>query len=389
MKKSVGLNFGFIGIGQCGGNIANEFNKLGYKSIAINTSNTDLLKLDSIQKNNRLLINTGVQGAGKNPEIGRRALEEHIESVMRLIGQVFNNDMDMLYVCAGLGGGTGSGIAPLLTRILTEQGFQVGMIVTIPSKIESPKVQIVALNAFEEISQIEGISSLFVVDNAKSAQLPSQMGFKTKYSIINENIALKLDQINKLTMEATDVAFDARDFHTLISVRGYAIISSVSIGDISELKETEVLAQNVRKALETSIYADTEFNRSRGAAFLFELPEGGGHYITEQAVLKMQEELGMPFEMFTGIYERRGMKRDVKLHVVATGLPFPFERLREIQTDLETKADGFQALFEKSQTQVYKGSGKDLLSRFVNPATPVREKPAGESTLDKLLKKRK
>ena len=347
MKKSVGLNFGFIGIGQCGGNIANEFNKLGYKSIAINTSNTDLLKLDSIQKNNRLLINTGVQGAGKNPEIGRRALEEHIESVMRLIGQVFNNDMDMLYVCAGLGGGTGSGIAPLLTRILTEQGFQVGMIVTIPSKIESPKVQIVALNAFEEISQIEGISSLFVVDNAKSAQLPSQMGFKTKYSIINENIALKLDQINKLTMEATDVAFDARDFHTLISVRGYAIISSVSIGDISELKETEVLAQNVRKALETSIYADTEFNRSRGAAFLFELPEGGGHYITEQAVLKMQEELGMPFEMFTGIYERRGMKRDVKLHVVATGLPFPFERLREIQTDLETKADGFQALFKR------------------------------------------
>ena len=85
MQNKIGLNFGFIGVGQCGGNIANEFNKLGYKSIAINTSNTDLMKLNNIQKNNRLLINTGVQGAGKNPEIGRRALEEHIESVMRCV----------------------------------------------------------------------------------------------------------------------------------------------------------------------------------------------------------------------------------------------------------------------------------------------------------------
>ena len=389
MQNKIGLNFGFIGVGQCGGNIANEFNKLGYKSIAINTSNTDLMKLNNIQKNNRLLINTGVQGAGKNPEIGRRALEEHIESVMRLIGQVFNEDIDMIYVCAGLGGGTGSGIAPLLTQILIEQGFEVGMIVTIPSKIESPKVQFVALNAFEELSRIEGMGSLFVVDNAKSIQLPNQMGFKTKYSIINENIAIKLHEINRLTMEASDVAFDARDFHTLIAMRGYAIISSIPINDISELKETEVLAQNVREALENSIYANTEFSQSRGAAFLFELPEGGGHYITEQAVLKMQQELGMPFELFTGIYEQKTRKRDVKLHVVAAGLPFPFDRLEDIQTELEEKADGFHNLFERSRTQSFKGSGKDLLNRFVTPVSTVKEKPTGESTLDKLLKKKK
>jgi len=387
--ENVGLNFGFIGIGQCGGNIANEFGKLGYKSIAINTSSTDLMKLNYIQKNNRLLINTGVQGAGKNPEIGRRALEEHIESVIHLIGQVFDEEIDMIFVCAGLGGGTGSGIAPLLTQILVEQGLEVGMIVTIPSKMESPKVQIVALNAFEEISQIEGIGSLFIVDNAKSVQLPSQMGFKIKYSIINENIALKLDKINRLAVEAADVAFDARDLHTLITMRGCTIISSTTISDISQLKETEVLAQGVREALERSIYANTEFSNSRGAAFLFELPEGGAHYVTEQAVMKMQRELGMPFELFTGIYEQKNRKRDVVLHVVATGLPFPFRRLEEIQTELEEKAEGFQSLFERNRTQTFKGSGRDLLSRFVTSQVIFKEKPQGESTLDKLLKKRK
>src|SRR5690554_4876873 len=164
MKNQIGLNFGFIGIGQCGGNIANEFTKLGYKAIAINTAKSDLLKLDNIQKNNKLLINTGVQGAGKNPEIGRRALEEHIEDVMHLINLVFDESIDMIYVCAGLGGGTGSGITPLLTQVLTEQGIKTGVIATIPSEIESPKVQIVALNAFEEISHIEGLGSFFIVD---------------------------------------------------------------------------------------------------------------------------------------------------------------------------------------------------------------------------------
>jgi len=316
-------------------------------------------------------------------------LEEHIESVIHLIGQVFDEEIDMIFVCAGLGGGTGSGIAPLLTQILVEQGLEVGMIVTIPSKMESPKVQIVALNAFEEISQIEGIGSLFIVDNAKSVQLPSQMGFKIKYSIINENIALKLDKINRLAVEAADVAFDARDLHTLITMRGCTIISSTTISDISQLKETEVLAQGVREALERSIYADTEFSNSRGAAFLFELPEGGAHYVTEQAVMKMQQELGMPFELFTGIYEQKNRKRDVVLHVVATGLPFPFRRLEEIQTELEEKAEGFQSLFERNRTQTFKGSGRDLLSRFVTSQVTSKEKPQGESTLDKLLKKRK
>jgi cell division GTPase FtsZ len=192
-----------------------------------------------------------------------------------------------------------------------------------------------------------------------------------------------------LAVEAADVAFDARDLHTLITMRGCTIISSTTISDISQLKETEVLAQGVREALERSIYADTEFSNSRGAAFLFELPEGGAHYVTEQAVMKMQQELGMPFELFTGIYEQKNRKRDVVLHVVATGLPFPFKRLEEIQAELEEKAEGFQFLFERSRTQTFKGSGRDLLSRFVTSQIASKEKPQGESTLDKLLKKRK
>lgn len=390
MEERTGLRFGFIGVGQCGGNIANEFSKIGYKAIAINTSNTDLIKLDNIQKNNRLLINIGVEGAGKNPEIGKSALEEHIEDVMHLIEQVFNSSVDMIFVCAGLGGGTGSGIAPLLAQILTEQDTDTGMIVTIPSKTESPKVQIVALNAFEEISKISRLGSLFIVDNAKSTHLPNQMGFKTKYSVINENVALRLDKINKITTRASDIAFDARDFQTLINTRGYSIITSATIDDITELKEIEVLAQNVKKALRSSIYADTNFEYSKGVAFLFELPKGGEYYITEAALYKMQQELGVPFEVFTGLYENNKQSREVRLHMLVTGLPFPFDRLGKMQSDVEERADGIQELLKRSQTQTYSGGGRNLLDKFVTPQ-PISAKSTstGESTLEKLLKKKK
>jgi len=308
--NNVGLRFGFIGIGQCGGNIANEFAKIGYKAVAINTSLTDLEKLEHIHKNNKLLINIGIQGAGKNPEIGRKALEEHIEEVMHLFEQVFNKENnDMLFVCAGLGGGTGSGIAPLLTQILLEQGWPTGMIVTIPSDIESPKVKIVALNAFEELSNLENVGAIFIVDNAKAARLPSQMGIKTKYSIVNENIAFKIDLVNRLTVLPSDMAFDARDFQTLLSSRGSALVTSTIIDDISNLKESEVLAQSVRNALKNSIFADTNFDMVKGCAFLFELPQGGSNYLTEEAIGKMHRELGTPFEIFTGVYEYNGGKK--------------------------------------------------------------------------------
>jgi tubulin-like protein CetZ len=386
-----GLRFGFLGVGQCGGNVANEFSKIGYKAIAINTSSTDLMKLEHISKNNRLLIPLGIQGAGKNPEVGKQALTEHIETVMNLINNVFVDEVDMLFVCAGLGGGTGSGIAPLLTQILAEQGYSVGMIVTIPSEIESPKVKIVALNAFEEISQIENMGALFVVDNAKAGFLPSQMGFKTKYSIVNENIARKLDLINKITTQPSEVAFDARDFQTLLLSRGAAMIATLPIEDVADISEPESVALMGRRGLETSIYADSAFDQVKGAAFLFELPEGSGGNVTEDAIRKAQRELGTPFETFTGIYESKGKRSDGKFTLLVTGLPFPIERLTSIQEELSSQADAIQRRLETVQTQQFSGNAKALLNRFVSPQTTAKpaEKVNGESTLDKLLRMKK
>jgi cell division GTPase FtsZ len=213
------------------------------------------------------------------------------------------------------------------------------------------------------------------------------MGFKTKYVIMNENIAIKLDEVNKMTILPSEVAFDARDLQTLLLSRGAGVISSITIDDISELNAAETLAQYMNKALQESLYANTDFMQAKGCAFLFEFPEGGSIYLTEEALYKAQKEVGMPFEVFTGIYENKGRKRSVVMHVVVTGLPFPTQRLQEIQSQLEDQVSSIQARIEQSQTQTFSGNGKSLLDRFVNPtAAKPAAKPPGESTLDKLLK---
>ena len=387
--NNVGLKLGFLGIGQCGGNIANEFAKIGYKSIAINTSSTDLSKLDHIHETNQLLISTGIQGAGKNPEFGKQALEEHIEDVMHLISQVFDEDMDMLFVCAGLGGGTGSGIAPLLTQILTEQGQDTGMVVTIPSQMESPKVKIVALTAFEELSQNADLGTVFVVDNSKTTNLPSTMGIQTKYNIVNENVARKLHAINEISTMPSEVSFDARDFKTLLEARGSALITTINIEDIAELKEDAFLAMMAQRTLKDTIYAATDFKHAKGCAFLFELPEGGSNFLTEDSFYKMQREFGTPFETFMGLYERKQKGRDVTLSVLLTGLPFPQESLTTLRTSVEEQANNLESLFDTSENQKFSGGGSELMNRFVKKPGAKKDAKQGDSTLDRLLSKKK
>lgn len=386
MNKEKGLNIGFVGVGQCGGNIANAFSKLGYLAIAINTSQTDV-RLSHIKDNNCLVINSKTNGAGKNPEIGRLALEDHIDEVVHLTKQVFSNT-DMIYVCAGLGGGTGSGMASLISEVLMDMGFDVGLIITIPSKMECPKAKIVALNAFEEISSIEDIKSVFVIDNSKTSNLPSQMGIKTKYNILNDNMAMKFDYFNASCILPSDPSFDPRDLKTLLETRGSAIISSINIDDIANLKDVAYLAQMGHKALKDSIFADSDTQAAKGCAFLIELPTGGNNYLTEDALYQLQEEFGTPFETFVGLYEKKDRTKEVSLSILLTGLPFPFDQFNKLQSQVEEKADKIQSQFDTSMNQKFSGNGKALMNKFMNTPKQTAPKPSSESTLSKLLKKK-
>ena len=322
------LKIGFIGVGQCGGNIANEFSKFGYPAIAINTAKPDLDKLTDIRNENRLLISFGIQGAGKNPKIGEDAFVRYNEEVTSLIYNAFGEDVDMLYICAGFGGGTGSGISPLLSALLCELGYKVGVIATLPAKSESQKVQLVALEAFEKMSENDGISSFFIIDNDKSVD--KNIGIKMQYNVTNLNIARQFDGLNKLTEEASDMAFDARDFLTLLENRGVSLMSIVQIDDLKEFED--VVLQNITDSMKRGLFANNELSGANGCAIIFETGSGSSIYITQEIVGKIQNALGNPFDIFTAIYESDNKKQDrsATLRLLVTGLQIPRNRLDEM-----------------------------------------------------------
>lgn len=397
-KLKRGMEFGIVGLGQAGGNISNDFAKEEYRTIVINTSSTDLDKLDSVSKSNQLLINSefqeagkSLQGAGKNPEIGRAALENRIEDVLSLINRTFYNEVSKVFVVAGLGGGSGTGMIDLTCEILIEQGYDVGAIITLPSKFESSRVHMVALQAFERLSQIDGISTIFIVDNQKASEiLPMSIGFQSKYKTINKNVVRLIDSVNKASVRPSETAFDARDLDTILSARGGAVINEIMIENIEDLKNDITLSSLLKNSLTKGIFVNTDFSNAQGAAFLFELPKGGSAYLNEKSLSKMIEELGVPFDVSIGVYEseNKDEKKMGTLTVIITGLPFPEERLLEIEKDLNSKEENYTKKFEKSRTQTFKSKNGDFMSKFNYEKTKSTKKD-GPSTLEKLMAKKR
>lgn len=392
MREEKGLRFGFIGLGQAGGNIVNEFAQLGYDAIAINTSQTDLELLDKIGKNYRMLVSAGIQGAGKNPDVGREALVSRVDEVYGLISSVFQ-ETDKIFVCAGLGGGTGSGMLPLVTEILVEQGFEVGVITTLPSDIESARVKVVALSTFQQLTEIDGVTSIFVIDNEKASERLPGIGMSSKYSMLNRKISSQLDSVNRLSVKPSLIAFDAKDLEVVLRTRGIAILNEISIENTDELKDHLTLGNLLKTAVDTSIGPDFDDIQAGAAVFLFELPEGKGKYITEKSMKIINERAGNPFDVFYGIYENR-KKEDTTgiLTVILAGLSVQdVPRLLNISVEIEGREKDIEKMFVK-QKESYVSNASGLLNKLNGKPEPKKkgfDVSSANSVLERLKNKKR
>lgn len=401
MSEKLGLKFGFVGLGQCGGNIANEFAGLGYPAIAINTSQTDLCLLNNISAERRLLINVGTEGAGKNPEIGEESLSEKVDEVYKLITDAFGqhkNDMK-IYICAGLGGGSGSGMICLVSNIMNEDDYNIGGIITLPSDSESPKVKLVALNIYSKLMESGGIKDYFIIDNQKnSEQIKQNVGIKTKYKKANVIVSRQLHNINKLCTQPSLLAFDPRDFETALNNSGVSLMSQIEIN--SELKDTLAFKNLIRESIKKSIFTiDNEEVSAIAAVFLFELPKGSSYLITEDVMNSIQKEVGNPFDVFYGVYETKLKTEKGKFTILLTGLSTKTNRIEQIEKELtDQEANLLSKIKEK---QVYTSKKSNMLDEFMAVQKGERnrndkkietkngEKGQKMSTLEKLRNRKK
>lgn len=373
-EKTRGLRFGFIGVGQCGGNIANEFAKIGYKALAINTAKTDLDKLTHIKPFSRIMINTGIQGAGKDPSVGAAALQAKGKEVIQSIIQMFKlKETDVIFICAGLGGGTGSGMAPLLANLLIQGGFLVNMIVTIPSDDESPKAKLAALSAFGQLVKVEKLKNVFVIDNEKNP-FGQSLSINNKYETLNTNIVNKLDILNIYTTRAAEIAFDEKDLLTLLRVEGASAIFRMNIQDVADLEEPEYLPQLFTEAIKDSCFANIDYKKPFGSAMLFCLPAKGSRYLKETSMKRFKEEIGTEFETYLGVYEKTEKAdkekgetgREGCVYVLISGLRQPLERLNAMDQEMVKVDKQLDARRQSRAEEIFTSKGRSLLDKYAN-----------------------
>lgn len=212
-----------IGVGGGGNNAINHMYAQGIKNVSFVVCNTDRQALDHSPVPNRVLIGPNITkglGAGNKPEMAKLAAEESSEQIDAL----FNDNTKMVFITAGMGGGTGTGAAPVVARIAKERGLLTIGIVTIPFLFEGEKKILKALDGADEISKY--VDALLVINNERLTEIYRDLDFINAFGKADDTLSTAARSISELITCNGHINLDFNDVDTTLRNGGAAIISS-------------------------------------------------------------------------------------------------------------------------------------------------------------------
>jgi cell division GTPase FtsZ len=334
-QEKLALRMGVLGLGQAGGNLALEFHRRGYKALAVNTAQTDLRSLGSpdggLPEEARLYIGLeGSDGAGKDPAYGRACLQEHATRITDEVNTRLD-DPDLLVLCAGLGGGTGSCVADLW-KPLEVLGLPMIALVTLPAAGESPVTKVNAIRAAQALVDVS-LNGRLLVDNQRVQDLHPQADALTFYRQANASIVSTLDDLNRLNGRP-DLrslrSFDGEDLRRLL------LSGAVVVPSVRKLKEGPLTTDSLESEVLSAVDGGDLFAQGvrpetvSHLAVVLCAPEDPLKGTKASALHALEERLKERTgggAVSLGLYVTRG--HDVTLHVVAAtnGLPASVEDL--------------------------------------------------------------
>lgn len=323
-----------IGVGGGGGNAVNYMYKQNIKGVDYIICNTDRQALDKSPIVNK--IHLGIElteglGAGSNPEVGEQSAMESIEEIKAMLG----TNTKMAFITAGMGGGTGTGAAPIIAKICRDMGILTVGIVTSPFKFEGEIRLAQAQKGIENLRK--QLDSLIVINNNKLRDTYGNLGIKTGFAKADEVLTIAAKGIAEVITKDFEVNIDLRDAHTVLSNSGTAIMGTgYGTGDNRAMDA-------VKSALESPLLND---NRITGAKNVLLLILYGKEEITMDEVAEINEYIqkeagnsqelaaGYKTNIIMGMGEEEALEDKVMVTVVATG--FSTEQQHEI-IDVEPK----------------------------------------------------
>ena len=349
--------YGIIGTGQGGGRIAKAFYDLGYhKTVAVNTAKADLALLE-LPDNHKLHIDTFTdQGAGKDQERGKQAVEEKSQEVFNKLREIFGERIDRILVCAGTAGGTGGGSVTTLVgiakRYFTYVGKEdannrVGVVASLPTDGEcaSPTV---AKNAYTRVTDLcdkakKGeFAPLILVDNQKIKKLYPSLTVKQFWPTLNNTIAGLFHVFNALaTQNSNYTTFDPADYDSIMRANGYMIMG---VTNVKNFEEETALSMALKQNLEKTLLAEGFNLRTAKAAA--SIVVGGSTLFEEVAGLMDSIEYGFDklgtmtggATVHRGIYEDE-KKQSLVAYTIVCGLDSPTKRIEGLKKFLRSSDD--------------------------------------------------
>ena len=324
--------FGIIGIGACGSNIANLFESKGYSTVYVNSSMEDLNSIKGIHK----LHLAGAEGAAKDR---KKVLQLAMESFGDIV-QKIENIITQQYVVVifSAGGGTGSGLSTPMLRYLSQIGKICIPVVVLPNNdIESAKACENAYNACVELMSIQGIGATFLLDNLRNDKF-----------VINSKFVCELDSFINLKNSSMYGNIDMAERKQMLSCPGVAVI-----GKLSKARST---APEIIEALHNGIYAEIESK----TAYYLGISTSNKSLETNNIV----SALGGVYDTFLGISEATTI-------AIVTGLQWPQKRILQFKNKFEQTVKNINSSnFIQDLTPLEPLRGLSFTREQVTPTNP-------------------
>lgn len=339
-----------IGVGGGGSNAINHMFQQGIKGVDFVICNTDAQALQNSGVPNKIQLGVNLTeglGAGANPDVGMQSAVESFSDIQQMLG----TNTKMVFITAGMGGGTGTGAAPIIAKMAKEMDILTVGIVTMPFQFEGKMRNEQAQIGIEKLRA--EVDSLIVINNNKLREVYGNLGFKAGFSKADEVLATASRGIAEVITHHYTQNIDLRDAKTVLSNSGTAIMgSSISSGQ-------NRAHEAITKALDSPLLND---NKITGAKNVLLLIVSGSQEITIDEIGEIndhiQAEAGHGANIIMGVGEDESLEESIAVTIIATG--FNVEQQNEISNTEIKKV--IHALEEDQSIE------KDLTPKEVTPA---------------------
>ncbi len=315
-----------IGVGGGGSNAINHMFQQGIKGVDFVICNTDAQALQNSGVPNKIQLGLNLTeglGAGANPDVGEQSAVESFDDIQRML----EGNTKMIFITAGMGGGTGTGAAPIIAKMAKELDILTVGIVTMPFQFEGKMRNAQAQKGIENLRN--QVDSLIVINNNKLREVYGNLGFKAGFSKADEVLATAARGIAEVITHHYTQNIDLRDAKTVLSNSGTAIMGSAMASGQNRAQEA------ISKALDSPLLND---NKITGAKNVLLLIVSGVQEITIDEIGEIndhiQSEAGHGANIIMGVGEDESLQESIAVTIIATG--FDIDQQDEI-SNTETR----------------------------------------------------